>query len=174
MSETVFAHRPVIQLFNRLGPICLFSIFLLLTASGCVTPTANRRQPVQSGVDKMSAEQMLRTEVRSWMGTPHRMGGMTRRGIDCSGLVVVVYDKLFDLPLPRTTTALMQTGQRVKKKNLVAGDLVFFKPGYKNRHVGIYLGCDEFAHTSTSRGVMISRMDENFWDACYLTGRRVR
>jgi probable lipoprotein NlpC len=60
---------------------------------------------------------MLRAEIQSWLGTPHRMGGMSRRGIDCSGLVVVLYDDLFDLRLPRTTTALMRRGRRVEKRS---------------------------------------------------------
>jgi cell wall-associated NlpC family hydrolase len=57
---------------------------------------------------------------------------------------------------------------------LMSGDLVFFKPGYKSRHVGIYLGQGEFAHASTSKGVIISRLDDRFWRQCYVTGRRVR
>jgi cell wall-associated NlpC family hydrolase len=101
------------------------------------------------------------------------MGGMSRRGIDCSGLVVVLYDDLFDLRLPRTTTALMHAGRRVEKENLAAGDLLFFKPRTKVHHVGIYLGQGKFVHTSTSNGVMVSLMNDDFWRRCYLTGRRL-
>ena len=115
----------------------------------------------------------LRAEIQSWLGTRHRLGGGSRRGIDCSGLVVVVYETLFDLKLPRTTADLIHFGQRVDKKNLVGGDLVFFKPGYKSRHVGIYLGGGEFAHASSSQGVVISRLDDGFWRQCYVVGRRV-
>ena len=116
---------------------------------------------------------MLRTAIQPWLGTPHRMGGLSRRGIDCSGLVVVLYDDLFDMRLPRTTTALMRKGRRMEKRNLAAGDLVFFKPATKFHHVGIYLGHGEFVHTSTSSGVMLSRMDDDFWRQCYLTSRRL-
>ncbi|MBC2709680.1 MAG: C40 family peptidase [Desulfosarcina sp.] len=123
--------------------------------------------------DGARPEQMLRSEIPSWLGTPHRMGGVSRQGIDCSGLVVVLYDGLFDMRLPRTTTALMRTGRRVEKQNLAAGDLVFFKPGTKVNHVGIYLSHGEFVHTSTSNGVTISRMDDDFWRRCYLTSRRL-
>jgi cell wall-associated NlpC family hydrolase len=98
---------------------------------------------------------------------------MSRRGIDCSGLVVVVYDALFDLQLPRTTADLIHAGQGVKKKNLTSGDLIFFKPEHKKRHVGIYLGRGEFAHASSSKGVMISRLDNTYWGRYYVTGRRV-
>ncbi|HSO19427.1 MAG TPA: NlpC/P60 family protein, partial [Desulfosarcina sp.] len=109
----------------------------------------------------------------SWLGTPHRLGGMNRRGIDCSGLVVVLYDDLFDRRLPRTTRGLMRTGRPVGRNDLSGGDLVFFKPAGKSHHVGVYLGGGEFVHTSTTYGVTISRMDDDFWRRCYLTGRRL-
>ena len=149
------------------------AVLLLWMAGGCAPPTPSPLavSPTAQGA---ATEQLLRAEIRSWLGTPYRMGGMSRRGIDCSGLVVVLYDALFDLRLPRTTASLMRTGERVAPNQLSAGDLVFFKPGFKIRHVGIFLGDGEFAHASTSRGVMISRLDEAFWQTCYLTGRRVR
>ena len=130
-------------------------------------------EPVAPLPASQKPEQRLRKEIRSWLGTPHRMGGMSQRGIDCSGLVVILYDDLFDMRLPRTTRALMRTGRRVDRNKLAAGDLVFFKPATKYHHVGIYLGHGEFVHTSTTRGVMISRIDDDFWHRCYLAGRRL-
>jgi len=141
--------------------------------NGCATTAAPDPEPTLSTVGRARPSQMLRAEIQSWLGTPHRMGGLSRRGIDCSGLVVVLYDDLFDMRLPRTTTALMRQGRRVKKHNLTAGDLVFFKPAAKFQHVGIYLGHGEFVHSSTSNGVMLSRLDDQFWRQCYLTGRRL-
>jgi probable lipoprotein NlpC len=166
-------HGTVIRLFNGPGRIGWLSVLLILIANGCATTTPSRSQPTISAAYDQQVGQALRSELQSWLGTPHRLGGMSRRGIDCSGLVVVLYDALFDLRLPRTTTDLIHTGQPVDKKNLMGGDLVFFKPGHKIRHVGIYLGHGEFAHTSTRGGVMISRLDDDFWRRCYLTGRRV-
>jgi len=152
---------------------CLFLVLLTLMAAGCATTTVPGSESAMATADGPSPAQMLRAEIQSWLGTPHRMGGLSRRGIDCSGLVVVLYDDLFDMRLPRTTTALMRSGRRVKKRNLSAGDLVFFKPTLKYNHVGIYLGQGEFVHTSTSHGVMLSRMDDDFWRQSYLTSRRV-
>lgn len=152
---------------------CLFLI-LLPMVSGCATQTASERsaEPVRRA--ESGTERMLRAGIRPWLGTPHRLGGMSRRGIDCSGLVVILYEDLFGEQLPRTTAALIHRGRRVARRNLTPGDLVFFKPGSKARHVGIYLGHGEFVHASTSHGVMISRMDDVFWQDCYLTSRRLR
>jgi probable lipoprotein NlpC len=152
---------------------CMFLI-LLPMVSGCAAPTASERrpEPVRSG--QSGTERTLRAGIRPWLGTPHRLGGMSHRGIDCSGLVVILYEDLFGKQLPRTTAALIHRGRRVARRNLTPGDLVFFKPGSKARHVGIYLGHGEFVHASTSHGVMISHMDDIFWQHCYLTGRRLR
>lgn len=149
-------------------------VILLLIAGGCTTSSPSRSQVGISRIDNGPVSQALRTEIQSWLGTPHRIGGMSRRGVDCSGLVIVVYGKLFDRKLLRTTADLIHTGQRVDRENLISGDLVFFETGFKSRHVGIYLGRGEFAHASTSNGVIISRLDDGYWRRSYITGRRVR
>lgn len=173
MSDADTICRHFNRFLNGWGRRCLLLILLSLMVSGCAITAAPDPEPVQVKTGGARPEQMLRAEIQSWLGTPHRMGGMSRRGIDCSGLVVILYDDLFDIQLPRTTTALIRTGRQVEKKRLTAGDLVFFKPTTKFHHVGIYLGDGDFVHTSTSYGVMISRMADDFWRRCYLTSRRL-
>lgn len=174
MPEADCTRRPLNHCLKRWFGGCLALMLLLVSISGCATTAAPDPAAVPIASGSAPPEQVLRAEVRSWMGTPHRMGGMNRRGIDCSGLVVVLYEELFDMRLPRTTSALMRKGRPVASNNLTAGDLVFFKPKAKNHHVGIYLGRGEFVHASTSSGVTISRLDTDFWRGCYLTSRRLR
>jgi len=161
----------------RLEIAWLALALLAVMAAGCAGTKApapgNIPQPVSVPHDRPSREQILRNGIRPWLGTPHRMGGMSRRGIDCSGLTVNLYRDLFGIQLPRTTHAQMRSGRWVDRSQLTPGDLVFFKPAKKYRHVGIYLGRGEFVHTSTRRGVMISRLDDDFWRSCYLSGRRL-
>jgi cell wall-associated NlpC family hydrolase len=161
---------------HRHHPGGVLVLLMLLLTFGCATTPSPSTVPVPSPAESTSSEpeQMLRAEIESWLGTAHRMGGMSRGGIDCSGLVVRLYADLFDIRLPRTTRDLLRVGRPVRSTDLTAGDLVFFKPTAKYRHVGIYLNHGEFVHASTTHGVMISRMDEAFWRRCYLTGRRVR
>lgn len=150
----------------------------LLGLTGCASsheatgPSASPL-PSQSTPGASPVEQRLRAEIRTWEGTPHRMGGLSRRGIDCSGFIHVLYDRLFDLQLPRTTTHQVRAGERVPVEALQAGDLVFFQPGQKTNHVGIYLSGGTFAHVSSSRGVMLSHLDERYWRRAYWTARRV-
>jgi len=117
-------------------------------------------------------EQRLRSEVRQWEGTPHRMGGATRQGIDCSGFVQRLYRDIFGRQIPRSTALQVKTGWSIGKNQLRTGDLVFFRLPYKGRHVGIYLSQAEFAHASTSKGVTISSLQDHYWHRSYWTARR--
>ena len=118
-------------------------------------------------------QKQLEAEYQRWQGTRHRMGGSTSSGVDCSGFVKAVYKNIFMMELPRTTRAQAALGQPVKKADLQAGDLVFFKPPSYPRHVGIYLSNSEFVHASKTRGVTISRMDPYYWDKYFWTARRL-
>ena len=118
-------------------------------------------------------EPQLRVEASRWHGTPHRMGGNDLNGVDCSGLVRRIYKDLFGIQIPRTASEQAGLGFRISKDELEPGDLVFFKPPGKKNHVGIYLGKGEFVHTSAKRGVMISKMDLNYWKKYYWTARRI-
>jgi murein DD-endopeptidase / murein LD-carboxypeptidase len=118
-------------------------------------------------------EVRLRAAVRQWEGTPHRMGGTRRNGIDCSGFVQRIFDDLFNIQLPRSTALQVHAGEAVSRRHLRPGDLVFFHPPHKVRHVGVYLGSGEFAHASTSKGVTISRLSTTYWRHAYWTARRI-
>jgi cell wall-associated NlpC family hydrolase len=115
----------------------------------------------------------LYREVIQWEGTPHLMGGTSRHGVDCSGFVMTLYRKLFDVRLPRTTKDQVRVGKWVPVEALQPGDLVFFHPPRKVRHVGIYLGDGRFVHVSAIRGVTISNLDTPYYRNAYWTARRV-
>ena len=137
----------------------------LLVLAGCAS-TAPRP-------DVRGAERALRAEVESWRGTPHRWGGADRRGADCSGFVMALYRDVFGADVPRTTARQARAGEGVRKGALRPGDLVFFRPSRKTRHVGVYLGGGEFAHASSSAGVTVSRLDRPYWQRIYWRARRL-
>lgn len=139
---------------------------LWLTVACAAAPEAGRERPG-------AIEARLRAAAQQWEGTPHRLGGLTRKGIDCSGLTLQLYRHLFDIRLPRQTQEQLQQGRRVPLGKLHPGDLVFFQPPQKPRHVGVYLGRGEFVHASKTRGVMISRLDTGYWQAFFFAARRI-
>ncbi|MCK2183691.1 NlpC/P60 family protein [Halomonas sp. YJPS3-2] len=116
--------------------------------------------------------QALLVEHQRWLGTPYRLGGTTRHGIDCSALVQRVFAEAFGLDLPRTTTQQVREGEAVPRDDLRPGDLVFFQPPGYYHHVGIYVGQGRFLHASTSRGVKISSLDNRYWRHYYWQARR--
>jgi cell wall-associated NlpC family hydrolase len=137
-----------------------------------VGPEARNSMPAAAPKRIRSPEQRLRFEVRQWEGTPHKMGGAGHQGIDCSGFVQRLYRNVFGRHIPRSTSLQVKSGRPVGKDRLRTGDLVFFRLPHKGRHVGIYLGRSEFAHASTSKGVIISSLQDRFWRRSYWTARR--
>lgn len=119
------------------------------------------------------AEPVLRDAVGDWLGVPHRLGGLDHRGVDCSGFVLQIFRTVYGLQVPRVTEDQARAGTAVRTDALRPGDLVFFRISRKQRHVGIYLSGGEFAHASSSRGVMISHLSEPYWQQRYWTARRL-
>ncbi len=101
------------------------------------------------------------------------MGGMSESAVDCSGLTVLAFKDIFGLSLPRTVAEQAQQGKNVARYSLQPGDLVFFKTGFSQRHVGIYVEDNRFIHASASKGVIISKLDEPYWNKKYWKSTRV-
>ena len=116
----------------------------------------------------------LYEHYKLWKGTPYRMGGLTTRGIDCSGFVLVTFKALLNTRLPRTVDEQATLGRGIVTNELRTGDLVFFKTGSAMRHVGIYLDHGRFMHASTRRGVMISALADGYWRQRFWQARRIR
>jgi cell wall-associated NlpC family hydrolase len=151
--------------------IALTAVITFLLITGCAS--SYQIEPDSSEAYKNDVEQMLREEVKLWTDTPHRMGGTSSSGADCSGFVMIVYEKLFGVTLPRDVENQVAIGVSIDKNELKPGDLIFFKPPRIRRHVGIYLSNGEFAHTSSRKGVTISRIDDPYWNKSYWTSRRI-
>lgn len=112
-------------------------------------------------------------QYQQWKGTKYSFGGLSKKGIDCSGFIYVTYLERFGLELPRSTKLQSQIGKEIKRNELRPGDLVFFKTGLKARHVGIYMESDKFLHVSTKKGVIISKLGDYYWKDKYWKSRRV-
>lgn len=160
----------------------IISILLAtLVISGCSTssmqppPDSYTHSTTASTVwnDNQSIKDTLYRQHQEWQGTRYQLGGLSKRGIDCSGLVYLTYLNKLGTPIPRTTAYQVQQGARVDRSALRAGDLVFFKTSVKVRHVGIYIEDGKFLHASTSKGVMVSHLDNVYWKKHFWHARRV-
>ncbi|MBN2037816.1 MAG: C40 family peptidase [Chitinispirillaceae bacterium] len=112
--------------------------------------------------------------VDDWLGTPYRYGGMSRAGVDCSGLTCLIYEKIYHISLPHSSREMQKLGSCVPPARLIPGDLLFFKNGFKHvDHVGIYLGNDQFVHASSKVGVIISSMRDEHYRTRFIEARRI-
>ena len=117
-----------------------------------------------------SDERKLVEEAMTWLGTPYRYGGQDYSGTDCSGLTMKVYHKALGIKIPRNSAEQQRFCKTINRKSLNAGDLLFFCTGRdKTRvsHVGLYIGDGRFIHSSASRGVIISHIDERYYATKY-------
>lgn len=112
-------------------------------------------------------------------GVKYKYGGTTKKGMDCSGLIVTSFNSE-NVSLPRSTKDLVLTGDWIDLKEVSKGDLLFFatsKNSRKVNHVGIvtqaHPGAVEFIHASTSSGVMVSKLAEKYWYFAFVQARRV-
>jgi len=167
---------------NKRLPLAII-LFLIFALTGCsLRPVGQTPSPQEmiapNGkradlTDSKAIKAKMYLQYRQWKGTPYAFGGLSKKGIDCSGFVYVTYLEKFGLEIPRSTKLLSKFGKEIKPSEIRPGDLVFFKITPMVRHVGIYLEKGKFLHASKSKGVMISNLGDYYWKDKYWHSRRV-
>jgi len=145
-------------------------------------------QQKYAGILGVESEEITNIElyafIDEWMGTPYKMGGENKSGIDCSSFAQRLFIGVYDWYIERTAQKQMDSEATVTwsdPKFLVEGDFLFFRAagdyGDTITHVGVYLGNDKFVN-ATSRsasggsGVKISDLKDPFWRKRFFAGGR--
>ena len=129
-------------------------------------------------VERSASDRIIK-QAKSFNGTPYKFGGTTEKGMDCSGLIYTAF-KSEDVYLPRISSDMAREGMHIKLDRVQPGDLLFFKTNRRrNRinHVGLVVEVNDsevlFIHSSTSKGVITSSINEAYWQRAFTEARRI-
>lgn len=126
----------------------------------------------KEGIPKVKGKEIV-SRAAKYKGVPYVFGGTTTKGFDCSGYVQYVF-KDCKAKLPRLADEQALQGIFVTQKQLRPGDLVFFTTYAAGAsHVGIYAGDGQFWSASSSKGVILSSLKDDYWKQRYYGARRV-
>ncbi len=110
--------------------------------------------------------------IDEWWATRYRYGGTGKTGIDCSAFTGKLFSTVFGIVMPRTAREQYALCNKLKRDDMLEGDLVFFNTTGGVSHVGVYLGDGYFVHSSCSRGVTISSLNESYYNKKFIAGGR--
>lgn len=168
----------------KIGKLYLGLLVLIFISSCSSSRSISYRSTAPQGKSNHVAKTKLNANVQfvlkeayKYMGTPYQYGGTTKRGLDCSGLVINAYQPV-GINMPRISRDQAKTGKEIRLREVKEGDLVFFKTSGANiNHVGIVEKVTNgevfFIHSSTSKGVIVSSMDEAYWSKRFVKATRV-
>lgn len=142
------------------------------TTAGNVKAAAAQKSKPQPPKARGGLEQY----ASAWLGAKYEYGAASKKKTDCSGFVMQVYKGYYNIALDHSASKMYKDsrGSSVSRGSLKEGDLIFFGSFWSIDHVGIYLKGDRFIHASTSKGVMISPMNDKYWSHKYQGGRRFK
>lgn len=119
----------------------------------------------------------LYKELKRWLGTPYAYAEHTcGEGTDCSGMVMEVFLEVYGIKVHRNSAKMLEENCRIiDLDDLREGDLVFFCTNGDERvsHVGIYLKDNKFVHASSSRGVAVDDLRQNYYATHFHAAARV-
>lgn len=110
--------------------------------------------------------------IDEWWATSYRYGGSTKKGIDCSALTSLLLSTVYAIGVPRTARDQYAASDKISREDMQEGDLVFFNTRGGISHVGVYLSNDRFVHASTSSGVTISSLNDDYYSKRFIGAGR--
>jgi cell wall-associated NlpC family hydrolase len=175
---------------QKIAFILLISIFLVSCKSAknpnIVTKksdqsksTTAKRKIVNEETANYDVISNIVNNAKEYNGVRYKYGGTTSKGMDCSGLICTAFNSE-NIKLPRTSLAMSKEGSVIDLDDVQKGDLLFFQTNKNKKqvnHVGLVVqslpGLVEFIHSTSSKGVIISNLNQSYWSLAFYQARRV-
>ena len=149
----------------------VFAVLLVSCRFSKKAEIPSRQDPTEhavlSGQRLSDVRRNIIKEAKTWLGTPYVYAAQEKgAGTDCSGMVMQVFLSVVDCRLPRNSAKQAEYCRRIRAEEAIAGDLVFFATGKDPKrvsHVGILVDEDSFIHASSSKGVVVSRLSNQWY-----------
>ena len=174
IKRNIFAYSVVILISMLIFSSCGSSRAVMYNPK----EVAYLEQQLKIPISTTDKDMALFAESSLWLGVPYSYGGTTKKGVDCSGLTNQVFRTAYGKKLERSTSTIFNKNiRKIGKGSLKPGDLVFFKISKKSKdvdHMGIFLRNGYFIHASTSKGVIVSHLDEDYYKKYWKKGGRVK
>ena len=171
------------------GSRLMLGAILLALFGGC----ASEREPMRTGVSSNSryhspdptrptvnpsnpaivGESAWQSEATKWIGSPYKVGGSGRDGMDVLGLVRRMYQNVGRIEIKSGLEELSRTGFAIPRDQLRPGDIVFFGEEKKISSAGIYIGENRFVHAHPTLGVVYAQLSDPQFSEKYRTARRI-
>jgi hypothetical protein len=137
--------------------------------------SATERQSHSSLSSFGLSEEEFANELKKYLGIPYRLGGASKKGMDCSNFSRIVYRKILGLEIPNNSIKQFSSSELkpIDSDDLQMGDLIFFGTKKKKiNHVGVYLSDGKFIHASSSQGITVSSLDSRYWKKRFVSSKR--
>ncbi len=151
----------------------IYADSLLIDSTGNVIKLLPQKEPSKE------AEKVVNYAM-GFLGTKYKWGGMTKKGMDCSGLIYISFINAVNIFLPRTSRGMAKQGCRILKSEVQIGDLLFFETNPRRKrinHVGLVVSVDakgiHFISATTHGGVMVSDLQQRYWKNTFVEARRI-
>ena len=169
------------KLVSNLHLFCLLCLVILSSCSSHKNLSKEKSSvkrkyaSIMNVPEKKLTNTKLYNFINEWEGVKYRNGGLSKSGVDCSGLVYLLYKEVYNKNIPRSTSQQINIIKRKFEGSLKEGDLVFFD--YDNKkfsHVGVFLQNGYYVHASTRRGVMVQKLRDPYTYKYFSRGGSVK
>ena len=162
--------------------VVFIAIVILTTCVGCRQYMRYRSDADVTPLEARISSQHLTTDdyvrlgmiLQKELGRPYTGRSKWEVGIDCSAYTREAFHAFNSMQLPRTVEEQFKVGKEISRNRMKFGDLVFFRTERTRvSHVGVFIGFNQFIHVSSSNGVTINNLSEDYWARRYVGARRV-